>query len=93
MLAETGFVLLAETEFLLLAETGFLLLAETGFLLLAKSGFVLLAETAFACEMDGSEFQEMCAEGLSMWMKDNGVQDCYCEVFQGEYVTYMCVHM
>ena len=54
------------------------------------SAKILLEETGFAFEMDGSEFQEMYTEDLSRWMKDKGVQDCYCEVFQGEYVVCVC---
>ena len=89
-----------------LAETGFvcesfacgkqICLRELGLRKLDLSvceDFALLTETGFAYEMDSVEFQDMCTEDLSRWMRDKGVQDCYCEVFEGEYVIciYVCI--
>ena len=57
------------------------------------SARIFLAETGFACEMNGSEFQEMCTEDVSRWMKDKSVQGCYCEVFQGKLHIYVFAYV
>lgn len=34
--------------------------------------------------MDKKSFEEMSVIDLSVWMKDNGVQDNYCELLEGK---------
>ena len=67
-----------------------ILLVETEFVC---EEFGLLADAGFAYKMDGTEFQDMCTEDLSRWMRDNGVPDCSCEVFEGEYVICIYVYI
>ena len=77
-------ILLAKTKDLspksLVAENGFVYenLACGNWICLRKLD--LSVETGLVCEMDGSEFQELCTEDLCRWMRDKGVQECYCEV-------------
>ena len=41
--------------------------------------------------MDLEKLKKMSVIDLSMWLKESGVQDCYCELFEGKNYTAACL--